>query len=175
MQGRWTLAAIMWLASVAAASAQASPTSGMGATSPLGTTLSDPSSASSSSGIPLGATELNPPGLSPLQMPCPNTTSNTAFDGGGATASSACGSSTTSSSSGTSTASSSTGSSLGLLTGSSSSSGIPLGAVDLGTPGESQDIAIPNVSVSPCPSTTSSTQGTSMMTGSSGIASMSGC
>src|SRR5580658_2317132 len=163
MQGRWTLAAIMWFASVAAASAQANPTPGMGATSPLGTTLSDPSSTSTSGGIPLGAIELNPTGLSPLQMPCPNTTANAAFDGGGSTASSACGSATTSASFGTSTPSGSTASIMGLTAGSTDNSGIPLGTTDLGTPGESQVIAVPNVPVTPCQSTTSSTLGTSMI------------
>ena len=61
MKGTCTLAAMLWLAGIAAACAQASPTPGMGTTSPLGTTLSEPSSSSTSGGIPLGATELNPP------------------------------------------------------------------------------------------------------------------
>jgi hypothetical protein len=173
MQGRRALAAIIWFAAVTAAGAQAGPNPGMGATSPLGTIplgtiLSEPSSASGSSGIPLGATEVDTPGVSPLQMPCPNTSSNSAFDGGGSTASSACGSATTNSSSGISTASGSTASTLGSTTG----SGIPMGATDLGTPGESQNIIVPNVSVTPCPLTTTSPQGTSAT---SGISSMSGC
>jgi len=168
MQGRWALAAIIWFAGVTAAGAQAGPNPGMGATSPLGTMLSEPSSASGSSGIPLGATEVDTPGISPLQMPCPNMSSNSAFDGGGSTASSACGSATTSSSSGISTASGSTASTLG----STSGSGIPMGATDLGTPGESQNLVVPNVSVTPCPATTTSPQGTSMT---SGIASAGGC
>ena len=111
MKGTCTLAAMLWLAGIAAACAQASPTPGMGTTSPLGTTLSEPSSSSTSGGIPLGATELSPPGLSPLQMPCPNVTSNAAFDGGGSTASSACGSAATGSSPAASTASSANSSS----------------------------------------------------------------
>jgi hypothetical protein len=58
------------------------------------------------------------------------------------------------------------------MAGSNNGSGIPLGATDLGTPGESQNIFIPNMSVAPCPSSTS---GTSMITPSNGIASAGGC
>jgi hypothetical protein len=168
MQGIRALAAIIWFAGVTAAGAQAGPNPGMGATSPLGTILSEPSPASGSSGIPLGATEVDTPGISPLQMPCPNTSSNSAFDGGGSTASSVCGSATTSSSAGISTASGSATSTLGSAVG----SGIPMGATDLGTPGESQSIVVPDVSVTPCPLTTTSPQGTSTT---SGIASAGGC
>src|SRR3984885_2654546 len=173
MRGRCILSAIMLLASVAAASAQASQPPGMGITSPLGMTPSD--SFSSSGAIPLGATELNPPGLSPLVMPCPNTASNAQFDGGGASISSGCGSTTANGSSGGSTASNSNTLTSGLTAGSSNGSGIPLGATDLGTPGESQNILIPNMSVAPCPSATSSTSGTSMIAPSNGIASAGGC
>src|ERR1700691_3808038 len=172
MRGIYILSAMALLASVAAAGAQGSPTPGMGITLPLGTTLSDSSSPSGT--IPLGATELNPPGLSPLIMPCPNSASNAQFDGGGSSLSSGCGSATANSSSGTSTTSNptSTTSVSGLTTGSTNGSGIPLGATDLGTPGESQNIFIPNMSVAPCPSSTS---GTSMITPSNGIASAGGC
>jgi hypothetical protein len=90
------LATIIWSIGGVAAFAQAGPTTGMGSTSPLGT-LSEPSTSSGGSGIPLGATELNTPGISPLAMPCPNTTSNGAFDGGGSTVGTACGSATASS------------------------------------------------------------------------------
>jgi hypothetical protein len=150
------------------AGAQTSPPTGMGATSPLGTILSEPSSNSNTSGIPLGATELSTPGISPLQMPCPMTTSNSAFDGGGSTATSACGSAATS---GTSMASG-TASGLAPTMGSTSGSGIPMGATDLGTPGESQNIAIPNVPVTPCTMTNSATPLTPTT---SGMASASGC
>ena len=160
MQGTRALAAIMWLAGATMAGAQTSPPPGMGATSPLGTLLAEPSSNSNTSGIPLGATELSTPGISPLQMPCPTTASNSAFDGGGSAA--ACGSAATA---GMSMAS---GTTSGL--GSTSGSGIAMGATDLGTPGESQNIAVPNVSVAPCPLTTSSTQ-----LAPSGIAPAGGC
>ncbi len=62
--------------------AQISAPSGMGATSPLGISPAG-SSSTDTNKIPLGATELNVPGLSPMQAPCPNTGSNAAFDGGG--------------------------------------------------------------------------------------------
>jgi hypothetical protein len=170
MRGTCILSAIVWLAGVAAASAQANQTPGMGITSPLGT-LSDSSSPSGT--IPLGATELNPPGLSPLVMPCPNTVSNAQFDGGGSSLSSGCGSATANSSFGGSAAASNSSTlTSGLMAGSNNGSGIPLGATDLGTPGESQNIVIPNMSVAPC---SSSTSGTSMITPSNGIASAGGC
>ena len=141
--------------------ARGNHTPGMGITSPLGMTPSD--SSSSSGGIPLGATELSPPGLSPLVMPCPNTASNCPvrwwrLDGILPVAAQPrrtvhpevrrrpARTRLTS----------------GLTAGSSDGSGIPLGATDLGTPGESQNIAVPNVSVSPCPSATSSKSGTSI-------------
>jgi hypothetical protein len=131
-------------------------TTGMGTTSPLGT-LSDPSASPAStgpSGIPLGATELNTPGVSPLQSPCPETASNSAFDGGGSIMSPACGQQTTSgafglSSAGASTASNADGSTMA-LGGSMARSGIPLGATGLGTPGESQNVMVPTAPVSPC-------------------------
>jgi hypothetical protein len=63
-----------------------------------------------------------------------------------------------------------TTSGLGATMGSTSGSGIAMGATDLGTPGESQNIAVPNVSVAPCPLTTSSTQ-----LAPSGIAPAGGC
>lgn len=165
-------ASILWSASTVSASAQASQTPGMGTTSPLGTTPS-PSSSSSSGSIPLGATELIPPGLSPLQMPCPNTASNAAFDGGGSSTSSAC--SNASSSSQASTGSSSDSSISGMTTGSASGSGIPLGAIDLGTPGESQTPAVPSATVAPCPMTASSALGTSTSPSSNGSVSAGGC
>jgi hypothetical protein len=162
MRRACTLAAMMWLIGVAASCAQTAPSAGMGATSPLGTTPSN------SSAIPLGATELSQPGTSPLVMPCPSTTSNSAFDGGGSTLSTACGSDTAN----PSTASSSNGSTPGLTTGSTASSSIPLGVTDLGTPGESQNVPVPTPSVSPC---SSATAGTMNSTNSNGMASASGC
>jgi hypothetical protein len=162
MRRACTLAAMIWLIGVASACAQTAPTSGMGATSPLGT------APSNSSTIPLGATELSQPGISPLVMPCPSTTSNSAFDGGGSTA---CGSDTANPSA-ASTASSSNGSTPGLTTGSAAGSGIPLGVTDLGTPGESQNVPVAAPSVSPC---SSATTGTANSTNSNGMASASGC
>jgi hypothetical protein len=165
MRHACTLAVMVWLIGVASACAQTAPTSGMGATSPLGT------APSSSSTIPLGATELSQPGISPLVMPCPSATSNSAFDGGGSTLSTACGSNTANPSAST-TASSSNGSTPGLTTGSAAGSGIPLAATDLGTPGESQNVPVPTPSVSPC---SSATTGTPNSTNSNGMASASGC
>src|ERR1700722_12335075 len=100
-----TLAAMIWISGGVAAYAQTGSTTGMGATSPLGTQPSESSSSASSSsalgGIPLGATELTQSGISPLTMPCPNTGSNASFDGGGTSSASGCGSAGTNSSSGT--------------------------------------------------------------------------
>ena len=141
------VAAIIWSVGGGAASAQ----TGMGSTSPLGTLSAEPPMSSTSAGIggiPLGATELSTPGLS--QTPCPNTNSNTPFDGGGSTASTACGAGLANGSSDFSSVSGFNGStsngSVAGMTGSTVGSGIPLGATDLGTPGESQNVAVPGVS-----------------------------
>jgi hypothetical protein len=81
-----TLAAILTLSGAAHAQSLGTP-SAMNATSPLGvpgatsTTVSTPTA----SGIPLGATEINPGGLSPMPFAaCPTPSSGT-FDGGGLT------------------------------------------------------------------------------------------
>jgi hypothetical protein len=168
MRGTCVLSGALLLAG--AFGAQGQQSAGMGITSPLGTVTSNPSSASSA--IPLGATELNPPGLSPLVMPCPNSASNAQFDGGGSGISSGCGSTTANGSPGTSTGSMFDAPTSGSTAGSSNGSGIPLGATDLGTPGESQNIAIPNLSVAPCASAASRTSST---VPSNGIASDGGC
>lgn len=81
----------------AAAQTPSASTPGTGATSPLGTSSSPDTSAPTFSGIQLGATELNTPGISPL--PCASASSNPAFDGGGTNVSSACGSGSSSSTS----------------------------------------------------------------------------
>jgi hypothetical protein len=132
-------AALIWLSTNAVGFAQVSPTSGTSATSPLGTGSS--SFNTQQNGIPLGATELNPGGLSPL--PCAGTTTSgnapasplSTFDGGGLTSnSSACGSSAAGNSAGNGgppQAGSPTG-------GSTAGNGaIPLGSTELATPGES--------------------------------------
>ena len=130
-----------------AAYAQTSSTSGMGATSPLGSTSSSMSSQDSSV-IPLGATELNVPGISPI-MSCPGTSSNNAFDGGGVDVSSpGCRSSSQATMSSSGSVSNPTTPGLGVA--GSSGSNIPLGATGLATPGESQQVNVPNTSVSPC-------------------------
>src|ERR1700743_2626139 len=137
-----------------AAYAQTSSTSGMGATSPLGSTSSGMSSPDSSV-IPLGATELNVPGISPI-MSCPGTSSNNAFDGGGVDVSSpACSSSSPATMNSTEATSNPT--TLGLGVGGSSGSNIPLGATSLAMPGESQQVNVPTTSVPPCSFSTSST------------------
>ena len=160
---------VCWIG-IAATRAQTT-TPGMGATSPLSVPSADNSSSNSTSfglgGIPLGSTEINTPGVSPLIMPCPNASSSAAFDGGGSNLSNNCGSGTPN------TATSGAGSMAGVggaMPGSSGSvvgSGIPLGATDLGIPGESQTTAVPG----PC----SSPQGTSNSVGSTSSAVTGGC
>jgi hypothetical protein len=140
------LAAIGCWIGIVAAQAQTTTTPGMGPTSPLGAPSSGNSSFSSSGlgGIPLGSTEINTPGVSPLMMPCPNTNSNSAFDGGGSGLSSNCGS-TSFNNSGSGAGGTVSGSN-GPVTGPDVvGSGIPLGATDLGTPGESQTTTMPTV------------------------------
>jgi hypothetical protein len=120
--------------------AQVSPTPGMGATSPLGSSPS--SQPSMPGGIPLGATELDSAGLSPTgsTMPCSGTAttagSSSNFDGGGIASTSTDCSSGASGSPGDAT--SATGSTLTGLTPGSAQGAVPLGATELGTPGESQ-------------------------------------
>ncbi len=152
---------------------------GMGSTSPLGTstsplgTMSDPSTSSmsaSASGIPLGATELNTPGISPMQSACPSASSNAAFDGGGSTFGAACSPDMASSSSNSSSVANSGATTMG-LGGSALGSGIPLGATGLGTPGESQSIAVPTVPVSPCTSMPSAED----LSNSTGLVPANGC
>lgn len=169
MRRACTLAAMIWI-SGAAASAQTSSTPSMGATSPLGTQASESSSSASVGNIPLGATELAQPGISPLTMPCPS--SNTSFDGGGMSASTGCSTAGTNSSSATASASPSlSGADAGSMVGSTASSGVPLGATDLGTPGESQTIPVPSISVAPC----TQTAGVSNSANSTGVVSPGGC
>lgn len=151
---------------VAAAQAQTT-TPGMGATSPLNVPSADNSSSNSASsglgGIPLGSTEINTPGVSPLIMPCPTASSNAAFDGGGSNLSNNCGSGASNTSASGAGSMSGAG---GIMTGSSGSvvgSGIGLGATDLGTPGESQTTAVP--SVTPCLQSMVSPQGSSTGSG----------
>jgi hypothetical protein len=170
MRRACTLAVMIWISGVCAAFAQASATPGMGATSPLGTTLSEPSSSASMGNIPLAATELAQPGTSPLIMQCQNTGSNSSFDGGGMSASTGCSSASTSASSGTASATpDSSGADAGSMVQSTANAGIPLGATGLGTPGESQNIPVPNIA--PC----TQTQGAGNPTGSTGVISSGGC
>ena len=165
MRYPFLLAALSCWIGVAVAQAQTT-TPGMGATSPLNVPSADSSLSNSTSsglgGIPLGSTEINTPGVSPLMMPCPNAGSNAAFDGGGSGLSNNCGSGA--SNTGASGAGSMSGAG-GMMTGSSSvvGSGIGLGATDLGTPGESQTTAVP--SVTPCLPSMASSQGSSTGSG----------
>ena len=172
MRRACTIAAMIWISGAAAAYAQTTTTSGMGATSPLGAPASEPSSGASTGNIPLGATELAQPGTSPLQMPCPNTSSNTSFDGGGMSTSTGCSPAGTSSASGTASATpGSSGANAASMDQSTAGSGIPLGATGLGTPGESQNIPVPNLSAAPC----AQTQGASNSTNSTAVVSSGGC
>jgi hypothetical protein len=101
--------------------------------------------------VPLAATELAQPGTSPLIMQCQNTSSNFTFDGGGMSASTGCSSAGTSTSSETASATpGSSGADAGSMVESTANAGVPLGATGLGTPGESQNVPVPNISVAPC-------------------------
>jgi hypothetical protein len=151
----WLLAVIVWEIGSVAAQAQTTTTSGMGPTSPLDVPSANNSpSASTSSGlanIPLGSTEINTPGVSPLVIPCPTTNSNAAFDGGGSSLSTNC-SLASSNNGGVGAASKSgvggTNSGPSVAGTSVVGSNIPLGATTLATPGESQTTAVPGVA--PC-------------------------
>jgi hypothetical protein len=149
-------AALVWLSTCAVGVAQVSLTPGMGATSPLGSGSSGFNTQPN--GIPLGATELNPGGLSP--SPCAGMTASGSgvagtlptFDGGSLTSnSSACTSSTAGSSAGIGGPPQ-----FGSTTGepAAGNSTIPLGSTELGTAGESPVTtnpapSIPNPSASP--------------------------
>jgi hypothetical protein len=157
---------------IVAADAQTTATPGMGPTSPLGTPSSDNSSlganASGLGGIPLGATEINTPGVSPLAMPCPNTSSNAAFDGGGSNLSSNCSSASSGNAGSAAAQMSGAGSAgSGSTTPSTSSgvvgSGITLGSTDLATPGESQTTPVPGVT--PCIPSANQSSGSSTSSG----------
>jgi hypothetical protein len=166
MQRACTLAVVIWIGLVHSADAQTSLQPGMGATSPLGTTLSEPAPVMGN--IPLGATELSQTGISPLTTPCPSTSASTSFDGGGISTSTACSSASTGNAIGTTSTAADTNAA---MVGSGSGSGIPLGATDLGMPGESQTIPVPGVSVAPC----SGMSATSSSANSTGAVSAGGC
>jgi|HubBroStandDraft_2_1064218.scaffolds.fasta_scaffold62890_2 hypothetical protein len=145
MRCTYILVALIWSFNLGAACAQGSPTSGMGVTSPINT-ASPASQPFDSSGISLGATELNISGISP--MPCTGTSSNSQFDGGGGggTTPGLCGSNTSANSFNGSSTSVLNGPMMGAVNGSN----IPLAATDLGTPGESQNVGVPGPSIAPC-------------------------
>lgn len=152
-------------AGIAGAQAQTTATQGMGATSPLGMS---PDTASSGSGltggnIPLGATGINTAGVSPLIIPCPSAGSNAAFDGGGSAVANNCDSGASNNSGlGTDSMLGTTGTTSG-SPGTVVGSGVPLGATDLGTPGESQVTSVPGVT--PCLQSMTPSQGSSSGTG----------
>jgi hypothetical protein len=150
--------AVIWLVGSVACQAQSGPTPGMGATSPLGTSPSNAPSADLIQ-IPLGVTELNPGGLSPLVAPCPSASSNAAFDGGGSMTSAGCSSTTSTNSTGTSAAFAPSGSTPASAA-QADGTGIPLGSTELATPGESPIITNPMTPVAPCPSVLPSAQNT---------------
>jgi hypothetical protein len=129
-------AILLLLAHCDVAFAQVSAPPGMGATSPLGSSLS--SQPSMPGGIPLGATELDSGGLS-----CSGTSttvgSSSNFDGGGmASTATGC---TSGASGSPGAATSGTGSTSGSARGA-----VPLGSTELGTPGESP--AVPSTACS---------------------------
>jgi hypothetical protein len=83
MQRQLSMAALALLCGCVAASAQTSTTpSAMGTTSPLGTL---DTSGTSGTGLPLGATEIDPGGLGTLANSTCNASGSTGsiFDGGG--------------------------------------------------------------------------------------------
>ncbi len=169
-------AALISIIGCAPSFAQMPPTPGMGATSPLGTMPSSPGSqplgtmspipGTQAGGIPLGATEINPGGLSP--MPCAGATtpgagssmgtglagSPATFDGGGLSGSSACvptsPTTTGTAGQGAGSISPTPGSS-----GSSTAGTIPLDSTELGIPGESPIVTVPVPTVTPTPTTPS--------------------
>ena len=164
------LAAIGCWIGIVAAQTQTTTTPGMGPTSPLGAPSSGNSSLNSPGlgGIPLGSTEINTPGVSPLMMPCPNTSSNSAFDGGGSGLSNNCGSASSNNNGSSAAAMSGAGGTIpgsnGPVTGSGVvGSNIPLGATDLGLPGESQTTGVPTVT--PCLPSMAPSQGSSTGSG----------
>lgn len=130
-------------------------TPGIGATSPLG---GAPSSPISPIGIPLGATELSSPGLSPVPLgagsssTCSATTGTISiYDGGGMTVGSGAGST---SMSGTCGAGANTGApppptQWSASPGGVARPGIPLGSFELGSAGVSPMVVIPAPSVQP--------------------------
>ena len=156
---RFLAVALAFLCTCAAGSAQTTVTpSGMGATSPLDAMGASGASGSIGPRVPLGTTEIDPRGLSPLPSSTCNATASTGgtsstssasstFDGGGMTSAN---SSCATSGSGTSPAQSST-SSPGVI-----GSAIPLGATETGTNGVSPILAVPP------PSTSGTAYGTTM-------------
>lgn len=176
----WPVAIIVWMIGCVAAKAQSTVTPGMGPTSPLGSPSANNSPAGSTSpgvgNIPLGSTEINTPGVSPLIMPCPSANSNAAFDGGGSSLSTNCNSGSASNAVvGTASNSGAGGTTSGPTGGSSSvvGAGIPLGATTLATPGESQTTAVPVVA--PCLPQVNPTQTSSSGSGLASSAVNGGC
>jgi hypothetical protein len=125
-------------------------TSGIGATSPLGGASGSPIPPL---GIPLGATELSSPGLSPVPSAASGSgstcsaTSGTSsiYDGGGVTVGSGAGSTPTSGSCGAAANSSAPPPPMQLSASPSgvARSGIPLGSFELGSAGVSPMVVIP--------------------------------
>ena len=140
-----------------------SPTPGLGATSPLGMV---PGSPVPPLGIPMGATGLASPGLSPA--PTGNGTtcsvtgtsgSSTTFDGGGmamGTGASLPGSGTMSGTCGTSSSgiASSSAATSPTSPGGGSRTGIPLGSIEIGNAGVSAAPVVPTPSPYPTTTTT---------------------
>ena len=175
MRYAFILATIMWWTGVVAAPAQTNPAPGMGPTTPLsappGNSSASNSGAPGLGGIPLGATGISPSGVSPLIMPCPNTSSNAAFDGGGSTYSTTCGSASSNSASPGSSLTPGAGGVSPGSTGTIVGSGIPLGATGVSTPGESQTFVVPT----PCLPTATPLPGSPSAVGSNSPSVAGGC
>jgi hypothetical protein len=186
MQRQLSMAALALLCGCVAASAQTSTTpSAMGTTSPLGTL---DTSGTSGTGLPLGATEIDPGGLGTLANSTCNASGSTGsiFDGGGwvrldqQAQAPAARPRNPSSTTGTASPVSSPGASSTLTL---NGGNIPLGATETNTTGASPLIAIPTPSISSMTSGTTTTPCASSMTtssaalatGSIATASSSGC
>ena len=144
------ITAAILLGSDAAHAQSAMTTPGLGATSPLGMLGSSTSGGSNSpTGIPLGATEIDPGGLSPAPVSNCNTSGSVAgavFDGGGSgsTMASACASTSASAASATSTGTAFPLSSVGTNSNFTLNGGtIPLGSTEIDSAGVSPLITNP--------------------------------
>jgi hypothetical protein len=175
------LAAALVTAGCTGAFAQTTPMPGIGATSPLGSMNFN--APSGSVGIPLGATEVDTGGTSPLpgvaqcaggaMSSSGSSGSSGPFDGGGTSSGSGMGSSCDASAAGTSPGTTNTPAAGLGVPGISTSNTIPLGASELANPGVSPMIAVPAPGFATTPCGSASTTGG--MSSQMGATSGSGC